>query len=157
VNAILQTCLKLSQPQMEVARVASSIEMANPLPRVQADSNQLLQVFSHIVNNAVNAMSERGGTITVSTRSDGDLVIIQFTDTGPGIAEPARVFDPFYTTRPVGQGIGLGLSACYGIIQEHGGKITGRNGDAGGAIFQIDLPAAQPTAASAFAQAHGAK
>jgi C4-dicarboxylate-specific signal transduction histidine kinase len=101
-------------------------------------------------------MSERGGTITVSTRSDGDLVIIQFTDNGPGIAEPARVFDPFYTTRPVGQGIGLGLSACYGIIQEHGGKITGRNRDVGGAIFQIDLPAAQPTAA-AFSQAHAAK
>jgi len=157
VNAILQTSLKLSQPQMEVARVASSIEMANPLPRVQADSNQLLQVFSHIINNAVNAMSERGGTITVSTRSEGNLVIVQFTDTGPGIAEPERVFDPFYTTRPVGQGIGLGLSACYGIIQEHGGKITGRNRDVGGAIFQIDLPAAQPTAAAAFSQAHSAK
>ena len=71
VNAILQTCLKLGQPQMEVARVKSSIEMTNPLPRVQADSNQLLQVFSHIINNAVNAMSERGGTITISTRCRG--------------------------------------------------------------------------------------
>jgi signal transduction histidine kinase len=151
VNAILQTCLKLSQPQMEVARVASSIEMTNPLPRVQADSNQLLQVFSHIINNAVNAMSERGGTITVSTRSEGDLVIIQFADTGPGMAEPARVFDPFYTTRPVGQGIGLGLSACYGIIQQHGGKITGRNRDEGGAIFQIDLPAVHAAGLAAHA------
>jgi two-component system NtrC family sensor kinase len=156
VNAILQTCLKMSQPQMEVARVASSIEMANPLPRVQADSNQLLQVFSHIINNAVNAMSERGGSITVSTRCEGDLVIIQFADTGPGMAEPARVFDPFYTTRPVGQGIGLGLSACYGIIQQHGGKISGRNREAGGAIFQIDLPAFSQTAGTEFAQAHAA-
>jgi signal transduction histidine kinase len=157
VNAILQTCLKLSQPQMEVARVASSIEMANPLPRVQADSNQLLQVFSHIINNAVNAMSERGGTITVSTRAEGDLVVIQFADTGPGMAEPGRVFDPFYTTRPVGQGIGLGLSACYGIIQQHGGKITGRNREVGGAIFQIDLPAVQQAAVAGFAQAQAAK
>lgn len=155
VNAILQTCLKLGQPQMEVAHVASSIEMANPLPRVLADSNQLLQVFSHIINNAVNAMSERGGTITVSTRSEGGLVIIQFADTGPGMAEPARVFDPFYTTRPVGQGIGLGLSACYGIIQQHGGKISGRNRDEGGAIFQIDLPAVSQHAG--FAQAHAAQ
>ena len=156
VNAILQTCLKLSQPQMEVAHVASSIEMANPLPRVQADSNQLLQVFSHIINNAVNAMSERGGTITVSTRSEDDLVIIQFADTGPGMVEPDRVFDPFYTTRPVGQGIGLGLSACYGIIQEHGGKIKGSNRDTGGAIFQIDLPAVSQTAGTDFAHAHAA-
>jgi signal transduction histidine kinase len=153
VNAILQTCLKLSQPQMEVARVASSIEMANPLPRVQADSNQLLQVFSHIINNAVNAMSERGGTITVSTRSERDLVIIQFADTGPGMVEPDRVFDPFYTTRPVGQGIGLGLSACYGIIQQHGGKIKGSNRETGGAIFQIELPAVPQTASAVLAQA----
>jgi signal transduction histidine kinase len=156
VNAILQTCLKLNQPQMEVAHVASSIEMANPLPRVQADSNQLLQVFSHIINNAVNAMSERGGTITVSTRSEGDLVIIEFEDTGPGMVEPDRVFDPFYTTRPVGQGIGLGLSACYGIIQQHGGKISGSNRETGGAIFQIDLPAVSQTAGSEFAQARAA-
>jgi signal transduction histidine kinase len=156
VNAILQTCLKLSQPQMEVAHVASSIEMANPLPRVQADSNQLLQVFTHIINNAVNAMSERGGTVTVSTRSEGDLVIIQFADTGPGMVEPDRVFDPFYTTRPVGQGIGLGLSACYGIIQQHGGKIRGSNRETGGAIFQIDLPAVSHTAGTELAQAHAA-
>jgi signal transduction histidine kinase len=156
VNAILQTCLKLSQPQMEVAHVASLIEMANPLPRVQADSNQLLQVFSHIINNAVNAMSERGGTLTISTRSEGELVIIQFVDTGTGMVEPDRVFDPFYTTRPVGQGIGLGLSACYGIIQQHGGKIKGSNRETGGAIFQIDLPAVAQTAGTEFVQAHAA-
>lgn len=141
VNAIVQTSLKLCQPQMEFAHVGSSIEMANPLPRVYADSNQLLQVFSHIVNNAVHAMADRGGTITVSTATDNNLVMIKFSDTGPGILEPARVFDPFYTTRPVGQGTGLGLSACYGIIQEHGGKISCRNRETGGAIFQIDLPA----------------
>jgi signal transduction histidine kinase len=157
VNAILQTCLKMSQPQMEVAHVKSSIEMANPLPRVQADSNQLLQVFSHIINNAVNAMSERGGTLTISTRSEQELVIIQFADTGPGMVEPARVFDPFYTTRPVGQGIGLGLSACYGIVQQHGGKISGRNRDTGGAIFQIELPALPHGSSEGFAQAQAAK
>jgi two-component system NtrC family sensor kinase len=156
VNAILQTCLKLNQPQMEVAHVASSVEMANPLPRVRADSNQLLQVFSHIINNAVNAMSEHGGTLTISTRSEADLVIIQFADTGPGMVEPERVFDPFYTTRPVGQGIGLGLSACYGIIQQHGGKIKGSNRQTGGAIFQVDLPALSQLAETEFAQARAA-
>lgn len=158
VNAIVQTCLRLCRPQMEFARVAPSIEMTNPLSRVYADANQLLQVFSHIVNNAVHAMSERGGNITVSTVAEHDCVVITFADTGPGILEPARVFDPFYTTRPVGQGTGLGLSACYGIIQEHGGKISCRNRESGGAVFQIDLPAADGAHAhSAFAQAQAAR
>ncbi|HEY7352526.1 MAG TPA: HAMP domain-containing sensor histidine kinase [Terriglobales bacterium] len=158
VNAVVQTCLKLCQPQMEVARVGSSIHMTNPLPRVHADSNQLLQVFSHIVNNAVHAMADRGGTIAVSTQRQDKLVSIQFVDTGPGILEPARVFDPFYTTRPLGQGSGLGLSACYGIIQEHGGKISCRNGETGGAIFQIELPAIEAASAEThFMHAHAAK
>ncbi|HKW16681.1 MAG TPA: HAMP domain-containing sensor histidine kinase [Terriglobales bacterium] len=157
VNAVIQTCIKLCQPQMEFARVASSIEMANPLPRVHADSNQLLQVFSHILNNAVHAMSEHGGSVTVSTSAERNLVLIKFADTGPGILEPARVFDPFYTTRPVGQGTGLGLSACYGIIQEHGGKISCCNRESGGAIFQIDLPALESANAhSALVQAQAA-
>jgi signal transduction histidine kinase len=89
-----------------------------------------------------------------------DLVAIQFSDTGPGMSEPDRVFDPFYTTRPVGQGTGLGLSMCYGIIQEHGGKISCRNKEeSGGAVFLIELPAAESTSsedsqAQAQAQAH---
>src|SRR5581483_5289518 len=109
INAIVQTCIRLCQPQMEFANVTSSLEMASSLPRVYADSNQLLQVFSHIVNTSLHAMGGRGGTITVSTAAEHNLVLIKFSDTGPGILEPARVFDPFYTTRPVGQGTGLGL------------------------------------------------
>jgi signal transduction histidine kinase len=141
LNAVLQTALKICQPQMEVARVTASAQLSTPLPRVVADSNQLLQVFNHIIINAVHAMTEGGGALTVSTHAEAGIVIIQFADSGPGMTDPARVFDPFYTTRPVGQGIGLGLSACYGIVQEHGGKISCRNRETGGAIFQIDLPA----------------
>jgi signal transduction histidine kinase len=99
-------------------------------------------VFSHIINNAASAVADRsGGVLTIATRLRGGSVLIQFSDNGPGMAEPDRVFDPFYTTRPVGQGTGLGLSMCYGIIQEHGGKISCRNNDEGGAIFLIELPA----------------
>ncbi len=141
VNTIVETALKLCQAQVRAANVQLVTKLADQLPRLQGDSNQLLQVFSHIVNNAVHAMSERGGMLTVSTVADGNLVSVQFSDTGPGMTEPDRVFDPFYTTRPVGQGTGLGLSACYGIIHEHGGKISCRNKDEGGAIFIIELPA----------------
>jgi two-component system NtrC family sensor kinase len=68
-------------------------------------------------------------------------VVLEFADNGPGASEPERVFDPFYTTKPVGQGTGLGLSACYGIVQEHKGKIVCRNRTEGGALFRIELPA----------------
>ena len=105
-----------------------------------------------------------GGVLVVTTRISGSSAMIQFSDTGPGMTDPARVFDPFYTTRPVGQGTGLGLSMCYGIVQEHGGKISCRNRDEGGAVFQIELPvmATATTTLSAkadepHAQAHVAR
>jgi len=140
VNTIVQTALNLCQPQMRVVKVQCATKLATPLPRIHGDSNQLLQVFSNIINNALQAMTERGGTLTVTTTVVGGLIHVEFADTGTGIQEPDRVFDPFYTTRPVGQGSGLGLSACYGIIQEHGGKITCRNRQEGGACFVVELP-----------------
>ena len=164
LNVILQTALKLCQPQLHAANVQTVKEMAESLPAVRGDANQLLQVFSHIINNAANAMSDRGGgTLSVATRVSGNSVAIQFSDTGPGMTEPDRVFDPFYTTRPVGQGTGLGLSMCYGIIQEHGGKISCRNREEDGAIFLIELPAMATTTMASTkadepqAQAHVAR
>jgi signal transduction histidine kinase len=142
LNVILNTALKLCQPQLQSASVRTAAQLTEPLAAVRGDANQLLQVFSHIINNAASAMSDRGGgTLTITTKIIGSSVAIQFSDTGPGMTDPARVFDPFYTTRPVGQGTGLGLSMCYGIVQEHGGKISCRNRDEGGAIFLIELPA----------------
>jgi signal transduction histidine kinase len=157
LNSILKTAVNLCQPQMVAAQVKCVSEMAEPLPPVKGDLNQLLQVFSHIINNAVNAMAGRGGTLTVCTRSERHLVVVEFSDTGPGMLEPDRVFDPFYTTRPVGQGTGLGLSACYGIIEEHAGKIACHNKDGGGAVFSIELPALGQTKSPEHAHAHTAK
>jgi len=141
VNTIATTALKLCQPQIRVANVQFVTNLADSLPRAEGDANQLLQVFSNIINNAAQAMSGRGGILTVTTSVNGNRINAEFSDTGPGMLEPDRVFDPFYTTRPVGQGSGLGLSACYGIIQEHGGKITCRNKKEGGAVFLVELPA----------------
>jgi signal transduction histidine kinase len=159
VNVVVQTALKLCQPQMQAAHVQSSLNMGESLPRVRGDSNQLLQVFSHIINNAAHAMSDReGGTLMVSTRNNAGGIIVEFSDDGPGMSDPAKVFDPFYTTRPVGQGTGLGLSMCYGIIEGHGGKISCRNRREGGATFLIELPPSASVAPDkAQAQAHAAK
>ena len=141
INALVQTAVKLCLPQVRGPHVQVHTDFASDLPRVLGDSNQLLQVCLHITNNALHALTDTGGVLTVSARLQDTSVVLEFSDNGPGMQEPDRVFDPFYTTRPVGQGPGLGLSVCYGIIQEHNGKITGQNRPEGGAIFRIELPA----------------
>jgi two-component system NtrC family sensor kinase len=82
-----------------------------------------------------------GGTLTVRTFFEKGNVVILFSDTGPGVREPQHVFDPFYTTKPVGKGTGLGLSICYGLVHDQGGQISCENRPEGGATFRIELPA----------------
>ncbi|OLD15719.1 MAG: hypothetical protein AUI85_10920 [Acidobacteriales bacterium 13_1_40CM_3_55_5] len=128
MNALAQTAVKLSQPQLRARGIQVHTDLASDLPQILGDSNQLLQVCLHITNNALQAMAQTGGVLSVSTRRHDQFVQLEFADDGPGAQEPDRVFDPFYTTKPIGQGTGLGLSACYGIIQEHKGKIMCQNG-----------------------------
>src|SRR5579859_1549624 len=126
-------------------RVASSI--AEGLPRVRGNVNQLFQVFIEITENALDALQEAGGgALQISAQRQGNEVVIQFSDTGPGIREPQRVFDPFYTTKPVGKGTGLGLSVVYGVIQDHSGQIACQNKPEGGALFVVRFPVASDAA-----------
>jgi signal transduction histidine kinase len=113
-------------------------------PLVLADSSQLLHVFLQLLSNAADAL-EAGGNLDISLACVGSQLLIQFADSGSGIKDPERVFEPFYTTKAVGQGTGLGLSTCYGIIQQHDGEIFCRNRPEGGALFAITLPAASVT------------
>jgi two-component system NtrC family sensor kinase len=126
------------------------LELAEDLPEVSADPHQLQQVFLNLINNAVDAILEQGaeGKIRVRTGVEDEQVFIEFSDSGPGVKDASRVFDPFYTTKPVGKGTGLGLSICYGIITEHGGTIRVQNQPGGGARFRIELPL-QPSATPA--------
>ena len=142
INALVQTAVKLCLPQSCAPNVQVHTNFARELPHVLGDSNQLLQVCLHITNNALHALTDQGGILTVSASVHNASVVVEFSDDGPGMQQPERVFDPFYTTRKVGQGPGLGLSVCYGIIQEHNGKITCQNRPEGGATFRIELPAA---------------
>jgi signal transduction histidine kinase len=100
-----------------------------------------LQVCFNLMSNAVDAIEEvGGGRITIRTDHDLQKVLVEFSDSGPGIKSPQQVFDPFFTTKPVGKGTGLGLSICYGIVQEHGGRISCWNRPEGGATFLVELP-----------------
>jgi signal transduction histidine kinase len=87
-----------------------------------------------------------GGTLSVSVLEEGDELVMEFSDSGPGIRDPQRIFDPFYTTKPVGKGMGLGLSVTYGVVQDHQGKISCENRVGGGAVFEVRFPLAKQRA-----------
>ena len=142
VNTIINTSAQFRRFDLRGKNIRIEVQTGIGIPEVRADMNQLLQVFSNIINNAVYAMQEAGGgTLTVRTLFEKGNVVILFSDTGPGMRDPHLVFDPFYTTKPVGKGTGLGLSICYGLIQDQGGTISCYNRPEGGATFRIELPA----------------
>lgn len=142
INKILEDTLVLREYDRKANCVRIHREFDPALPAISGDSHQLQQVFLNILNNAVDATTEKGnaGEIWILTGVDRNLLRVEFTDNGSGVRDPHRVFDPFYTTKPVGKGTGLGLSICYGIVKEHGGEIRVRNSPPLGATFTIELP-----------------
>ncbi|HEV8423861.1 MAG TPA: ATP-binding protein [Actinomycetes bacterium] len=115
------------------------------LPKHPAYAGELNQVWTNLIDNAIDAM-DGGGVLTVRTGRDGDRVLVEIGDTGPGIPEPvaAHVFEPFFSTKPVGKGTGLGLDICWRIVvQRHGGELrfTSTPGDT---RFQVLLPTGVP-------------
>lgn len=142
INVIVSSALQLRNLDLRDKNIRIELQTESVVPGVRGDPNQLLQVFFNIISNAVDAMTEvGGGVLQVRTCRDRANVVIEFSDSGPGIKEPHLVFDPFYTTKPVGKGTGLGLSICYGIVQEHSGRISCYNRPNGGATFRVELPA----------------
>jgi signal transduction histidine kinase len=147
LKPLVQRAVQMEGFKVENKKINLTVECNEPLPRVLGNPNQLLQAFLQIVENAVDALQAAGGgRLQVSLRRENDEVLLQFADSGPGLRDPARVFDPFYTTKPVGKGTGLGLSATYGVVQDHKGQITCYNRPEGGAAFEIRLPALIATA-----------
>ena len=142
VNEVLKGALNLSHLELRGNENIVILDEFQPgLPAVQGDANQLIQVFFNLIDNALDALEDAGGgELKICTRFDRRFVVVEVSDSGPGIKEPRMVFDPFYTTKPVGKGTGLGLSICYGIVQEHRGRIHCFNRPEGGATFRVDLP-----------------
>jgi signal transduction histidine kinase len=109
--------------------------------RVHVNSSEMDQVLTNLILNAVQAMPS-GGVVRIVTRREAELGCVVVTDEGVGIAEAdlSRVFDPFFTTRGVGEGTGLGLSVSYGIVNDHGGHIDVRSDREQGTSFAVRLP-----------------
>ncbi len=142
LNQILEDTLALRDYDLRMSNIRLHLDLAEDLPSVMADPHQLQQVFLNLVNNAVDAILEASanGDLWVRTACQEGKFVVEFVDSGNGVRDPSRVFDPFYTTKPVGKGTGLGLSICYGIVTEHGGQIRVRNIPGKGACFTIELP-----------------
>jgi two-component system NtrC family sensor kinase len=153
VPRCVQTVTDIVRNTLMTAKVRLVNEVPEGLPRVCGDPREYQQVVFNLVNNAVAAMKGEGGTLTLSAAEEDGWVRLRVSDTGSGIPDriKARVFDPFFTTKNVGEGTGLGLSLCYGIVTKYGGEIrfTSSNRDdhpdaTPGTTFTVSMPVCDP-------------
>jgi PAS domain S-box-containing protein len=126
VHHCIHTVAGIIKNTLMTAKVELVNEVPEGLPRVCGDSREYQQVAFNLINNAVAVMKDEGGTLTLSAEAEDGQVHLRVTDTGPGIPDriKRRVFDPFFTTKKVGEGTGLGLSLCYGIVTKYGGHMS---------------------------------
>jgi signal transduction histidine kinase len=141
LNALVREGLYFLESRCESEGIRLVRELEDSLPEITADSAQLHQVLVNLVVNAIQAMP-RGGTLTIQTRSGKDCVLLTVQDTGTGMSQEVmkQLFIPFFTTKGVGQGTGLGLSVVHGIVTSHGGKIRVESRPEHGSRFVVTLP-----------------
>jgi two-component system NtrC family sensor kinase len=143
IGVVIQDTLKLVRNQLTLSGINVEQQIPANLPPIRGEKKSLQQVFLNLFINAIQAMLD-GGTLRINARpsADGRWVVIDVMDTGVGI-DPEhlpQIFDPFYTTKQVGRGTGLGLSVTYGIIEKHGGHIEVKSTKGAGATFTVTLP-----------------
>ena len=151
VNRKVHEVLALAEHELKTHGIVLRTELAPTLPGVAGDRVQLQQVLLNLIVNGIEAMSgvhDRARELTiVSARSDAKAVVVEVRDSGPGLEEERteRVFEPFYTTKP--QGIGIGLSISRSIVEAHGGRLWAAPNQPCGAVFRFTLPVADEAAA----------
>lgn len=144
INAVVESSIRLASFDGEFQRLNLIRDLAEDLPEINADADQLQQVILNLLLNARDAMPG-GGVLKINTRSTETDVLISVEDSGSGIDETVRnqLFDPFFTTKPAGKGTGLGLAVCYGIVTAHNGRIDVDSSNGNGSKFRITLPFAK--------------
>jgi CheY-like chemotaxis protein len=165
LNQVARDAAALRRHDFQAAGLLLEVELPREGIVVLGSELELQQVFLNIINNAFDALSEarvENGRLAVQSRLEGGEAIVEFLDNGPGLKDPQKVFEHFYTTKPVGKGTGLGLSITSAILRNHGGRIEAANRPHGGACFTLRLPAreivpeaADPVRAAAPAPAPG--
>jgi two-component system NtrC family sensor kinase len=141
---VLDATLNLVKNQIRMAGLKLRTTVARELPLIRGNLRNLQQIFMNLLLNAIQA-TPHGGTIAVSVAAwSPEFVCFQVSDTGSGIPEQIRqqIFEPFFSTKRVGQGTGLGLSVVYSLVKRHGGRIESANREEGGAVFSVYLPVA---------------
>lgn len=151
LNQIVHRAMDLQPFSLAAEKIRVEIDLDPALPFILGDPGHLQQVLMNLVGNARQAIEQHGrdGTIRLRTRKSGERrVLLEIADNGPGIPQAilARIFDPFFTTKPAGVGTGLGLAIVLSVVREHGGQVHVVSPPQGGAIFQIEFPAAAETA-----------
>ncbi len=142
LNELIKEVVDLCQQRAHYNNVEISTNLQDSLPLVNVSPSEVQQVLLNLINNSLDAMGDKGGAISVTSRVDDNAVVIDVADDGPGIPEAnlMRVFEPFFTTKPVGQGTGLGLSICYGIVKKMRGDIKVDSELGKGTIFHVYFP-----------------
>ncbi|MGQ9680938.1 MAG: sensor histidine kinase [Anaerolineae bacterium] len=145
--SLIREVAAVEEPLLAKAGIALDLQLAENLPAVRGDRTQLGSVLSQLIANARQAVcsSQQAGRVTI-TAGGQETLLLSVSDNGPGIPEDLldKVFEPFLTTQEVGQGTGMGLAMCYGVIRAHGGRIWASNNPGQGATISIELPAALP-------------
>jgi two-component system NtrC family sensor kinase len=142
VGEVVRSAANLVSHQKRGNGITQRIDIAGHLPLVSADAGQIQQAVIALATNAIDAMPE-GGTLTFRVAERGGRVVIEVEDTGVGIPPEnmSQIYEPFFTTKDVGKGTGLGLAVCYGIVSEHNGRLSVRSTPGKGTIFSISIPA----------------
>jgi two-component system NtrC family sensor kinase len=153
INSLINQTVALKQSELALDRIDVRKQLAAELPTTWGDAGQISQVLLNLLINAQHALREHAalGTITIRSWAErlelpemdrAERIYVAIADNGPGIAPELmpQIFEPFFTTKLVGQGTGLGLSVCYGIIADHGGRIWAESQPGHGAVFIIELP-----------------
>lgn len=138
---VVNDAITLSEPKLARNDITLNWDPPSQEVLVRGGRVRLQQVIMNLISNAADAMAgqRRKRSITITIQQVKGRIHLKVRDTGPGLAKPEQVFDPFYTTKTVGEGLGLGLSISYGIVQSFGGDISGRNHASGGATFTVKL------------------
>ncbi|HZQ70380.1 MAG TPA: histidine kinase dimerization/phospho-acceptor domain-containing protein [Terriglobales bacterium] len=147
LNALAHTAVNLCQEQLNACNIRVQTDFAHDVRQVIGDSNQLLQVCLHIINSALQSMSPKGGVLRATTRQEQNMAVIEFAEDANNASGPSTTTEFSSAGRP--PGASTGLSACYGIVQEHHGKILFQNRSEGGTVFRIELPCAATPATRA--------